>query len=239
MKVLKLNLVILFIFGFTHACFTQNSKNGKVVYKAILAKFDDKKGKSLSYLNDLIEDNDSLHFELLFNKNESVFKIINSLNKDDSDLEFSKILLGGRYVYYNSKNEKPIYQIQAYGEFFLVNYDIPKWTLINEKKKIGNYLCYKASTTKVVRNSRGTFNNEVTAWYTNEVPISYGPRGYFGLPGLILELQEKNKIYVAKSINLNLSDVDINKPKKGKNLTQQEFENIGIKMDEERFSKSK
>ena len=29
---------------------------------------------------------------------------------------------------------------------------------------------------------------EVTAWYTPEIPINQGPADYWGLPGLILEV---------------------------------------------------
>jgi GLPGLI family protein len=30
----------------------------------------------------------------------------------------------------------------------------------------------------------------ITAWYTPEIPVSQGPEGYWGLPGLILEVND-------------------------------------------------
>lgn len=58
------------------------------------------------------------------------------------------------------------------------------WALLNEKKKIGNWLAYKALV-----NFRG---REWIIWYTPDIPISFGPWKFEGLPGLIIEAQEAN-----------------------------------------------
>lgn len=55
-----------------------------------------------------------------------------------------------------------------------------KWKIYEETKKLGNFTCQKATT-----QSEG---KTVTAWFTEEIPISGGPAGYSGLPGFILEL---------------------------------------------------
>ena len=40
----------------------------------------------------------------------------------------------------------------------------------------------------------------VTAWYTPQIPINQGPGEYWGLPGLILEINaDKTTIFVLKS----------------------------------------
>ena len=54
----------------------------------------------------------------------------------------------------------------------------------------------------------------------------YGPSGFFGLPGLILELTDDNRTYSATEISLNQSDYNIVKPKKGVIITQEEFEKL-------------
>ena len=53
------------------------------------------------------------------------------------------------------------------------------WKLSAEEKKIGNYLCKKATTTYKGRN--------YTAWYTLQVPLLFGPWKLHGLPGMIVE----------------------------------------------------
>jgi GLPGLI family protein len=84
-----------------------------------------------------------------------------------------------------------------------------------------------------VENSKGIFKHPVTAWFTNEIPVSFGPKGYYGLPGLILELHEGKQIHVAQNVKLSQdSDVTIAKPIKGLKMTQKEFDNIGKEMDE-------
>ncbi|MVO08888.1 GLPGLI family protein [Flavobacterium sp. TP390] len=53
------------------------------------------------------------------------------------------------------------------------------WKFDNETKKIGKYVCHKATAT-----FRG---RDYTVWYTTEIPIPYGPWKLNGLPGLVLE----------------------------------------------------
>lgn len=57
-----------------------------------------------------------------------------------------------------------------------------QWKLVNEKKTILTYECYKAETTFRGRN--------FTAWYTKDIPISDGPYKFSGLLGLILEVYD-------------------------------------------------
>ena len=53
------------------------------------------------------------------------------------------------------------------------------WTIVDETKIISTYKCRKA-----VGNYR---NKNITAWYTEEVPIAEGPYTFKGLPGLVIE----------------------------------------------------
>ena len=85
-----------------------------------------------------------------------------------------------------------------------------KWKILDEEKKINNYLCKKAQIT-----FRG---RTYTAWYTEKIPISSGPWKFNGLPGLILSISDKEGVYKweVKSINY---------PYKGKEI---DFKNIII-----------
>ena len=110
-----------------------------------------------------------------------------------------------------------------------------EWVLSEETKKIGNYTAQKASFTKIVdsrRFSTGMTEMEnvkdtlqVTVWFTPEIPVSHGPEYYFGLPGLILEVQNQGRILICEKIELNPSadPVVIDRPSKGKEMTQAEF----------------
>ena len=75
------------------------------------------------------------------------------------------------------------------------------WNITSEKKKIEAYNCLKATTI-----FRG---REYIAWFTPEIPLSDGPYKFWGLPGLILEIQDLNNevFYVMESLEV-ISPVD-------------------------------
>ena len=113
-----------------------------------------------------------------------------------------------------------------------------EWELSEETKKIGNYTAQKASFTKIVDSrqfSTGMTEMEnvkdtiqVTVWFTPEIPVSHGPEYYFGLPGLILEVQNQGRTLICDKIELNPSadPVVIERPSKGKEITLAEFKKI-------------
>lgn len=79
----------------------------------------------------------------------------------------------------------------------------------------------------------------ITAWFTPEIPVSQGPGPYWGLPGLILEVSDGRTALLCTKITLNPEDKKaIAAPKKGKVVTQEEYNEImADKMEEmsERF----
>ncbi len=79
------------------------------------------------------------------------------------------------------------------------------WKITNEKKKISNYNCFKA--TAVVH------GRKMTAWFTDELGINAGPQIYGGLPGVILFLDYDGiKEYKAQKISILKDEVKIEEP---------------------------
>jgi GLPGLI family protein len=72
----------------------------------------------------------------------------------------------------------------------------------------------------------GVFKRNVVAWYCPKIPVSFGPKGYGDLPGLILELEEKNITFGAKKITLNPTNIIIEKPSKYKIVSEIEYEKM-------------
>jgi len=147
-----------------------------------------------------------------------------------SENKFFKMSLGpdGISKFYNSKNEilKSIY---IFGEKFLISKSNYKWTLKTDTKKINKYTCYKAVTIEKMKTRNGIKNILVEAWYAPEINIPFGPIGYSGLPGLILELKKDNIKYYVTSINLNpRKKILVKKPTNGKKVTQEEYYDIAI-----------
>lgn len=74
----------------------------------------------------------------------------------------------------------------------------------------------------------------ITAWYTPEIPVSQGPEGYWGLPGLILEVNDGRTTLLCSKIVLNPKDkVEIKAAAKGKVVSQKEYDEAVIKKMEE------
>jgi GLPGLI family protein len=227
---------LIFIFCFSFLFSNAQEKINTVNYKALAAeKFSEGENanKDLGFIDDMLKDSE-INFELVFDKNQAVYMAIDRLDINESKANMAQIIFGAKNIYYlNSKSREFIIQMEAYGETFLIPINSWEWYVTNESKKIGKYTCYKATTTMTVENSKGIFKHPVTAWFTNEIPVSFGPKGYYGLPGLILELHEGKQIHVAQNVKLSQdSDVTIAKPIKGLKMTQKEFDNIGKEMDE-------
>ena len=76
----------------------------------------------------------------------------------------------------------------------------------------------------------------ITAWYTPEIPVSQGPEGYWGLPGLILEINDGKTVTLCSKIVLNAKEkAEIKAPKNGKVVSQKEYDETVIsKMEEMR-----
>lgn len=74
----------------------------------------------------------------------------------------------------------------------------------------------------------------ITAWYTPEIPINQGPENYWGLPGLILEVNDGKTVVLCSKIVLNSKEkVEIKAPTNGKVISQKEYDDTVVKKMEE------
>ena len=198
-------------------------------------------------------------YELTFNKNEAVFEQIQELDKPkpsgDGDFTISIKIPGDGNKYIDIKNKIYIEEEDLMDEEFLVKDSLQKidWIISDESKKIGDYTCSKASYIKPISKSQQESYDKylerikkgektlfevkkpepttVIAWYTTEIPVSFGPTGIWGLPGLILQLEDVNLIYLCTKVSLkNNEKVKIKIPNQGKIVSKKEFEKYQQKM---------
>ena len=74
----------------------------------------------------------------------------------------------------------------------------------------------------------------ITAWYTPEIPVNQGPESYWGLPGLILEVNDGKTVILCSKIVLNSKDkVEIKAPTNGKVISQKDYDETVVKKMEE------
>ena len=170
---------------------------------------------------------DNREYIMNFNKTASVFKEKPKLDKP------GKYSFGGsvrdRLLYKDLKNGTFKEKRPSMQQVFLISDSLPKydWQLTNESKQIGKYTAIKAEANIKEKNSKGKEENKkIVAWFTPEIPVGAGPQKFWGLPGLILELNNNGKeVYLLKEIVYNPKDgLAIKAPEKGKKVDQKTFE---------------
>ena len=166
-----------------------------------------------------------------------------------------QVMLGGggsdTKLYKDTKEERYVEKRNMMGKLFLIQDELEKldWKLEKDTKKIGSYACFKAVAMEVYEDrdfktdSVTLKTRKIIAWYTPEIPVSHGPEKLYGLPGLILEVAKGKHLLLCTKIVLNPKKaVTIEKPHKGKKVTQKKYDAIQYKKTKEmlkRFSGSR
>lgn len=240
MKILKVLLIIFFncinIYG-------QNTSKGKIIYKYTVneEKFNDDKNQAVvnNFKNSLKKSRDKIKFQLLFNDKEASYKLEKNLNSSsDRFLTYAILITGGTEEFYvNEGTKEQLKKIDFIGENFIIKSKIKSnWILTQETKQIGNYICYRAILNQSNKQKLTKIKlPEINAWYSPKIPLRFGPKGYGNLPGLILKLSIGPISYVATKIELNSNEkVKIIKPKKGKLITEKEFNEILMRIHKQK-----
>ncbi|WP_341215603.1 GLPGLI family protein [uncultured Wocania sp.] len=169
----------------------------------------------------------------------------------------------GGNQYKNIKEKLLLQDQELFGKQFLIKDSLSQinWEMGSETKQIGQYMCFKATAriadsgfdfTRFRRPPENRTNEQdstktkepktidsekliqVEAWYTLQIPISQGPGKYWGLPGLILEVNAGKTTILCSKIIMNPEEKEeIKKPSKGKEVTQMEYNEILEKKMEE------
>lgn len=204
-------------------------------------------------LQDAMKSASEKQYTLSFSKAECLYEEVEQLKKPEAangGFSVSVSFSGGGKKYVNLKENNSITEDEIFGKEFLIVEPLekPQWKLVNENKKIGEYTCYKAEllievTDKQKESYKEFLKKEevkpslfkmeepkdktVTAWYTPEIPVSFGPNNYWGLPGLILELNEEEMIILCSKVTLNTKEKSkIKVPNAGEKVTQKKFDEI-------------
>lgn len=163
-------------------------------------------------------------YKLKTNGTESEYKMQEKINNDQSPagLILSQITAMDKEPLY--KDIKAGYYLKPYdmGKAYLMKDSLQdiKWKISKEKVQISGFDTYKAT---------GVMNDSipVTAWYTPKINIKDGPDRIWGLPGLILktefEMNGAGIIITAINVAVKEEEIKINKPSKGKEITEKEF----------------
>jgi len=184
-------------------------------------------------------------YTLSFTQSESNWKQIESLGSGPATASSSgaQIMIQtgseGRLLYKNVGEQFYLEEEDLMGKSFLVmdSLRVYDWELTGNTKKIGEYEVQEAKYSRIIDSKSFSMGMEemeltkdtinVTAWFAPQIPVSHGPADFWGLPGLILELQKEGRTYIADRIVLNPTDpVTIEVPKKGQKISSEEYSTL-------------
>lgn len=163
-------------------------------------------------------------YKLKTNGTESVYKLQEKINNDQSaaGMILSQITATDKEPLYKNITENYYLKPYDFGKAYLVKDKLNdfKWKITKEKMQIAGFDAMKAT---------GVLNDSiaVTAWYTPKINMKDGPDRFWGLPGFILkaefEMMDMGFIITAKSVAVKEEKIVIEKPSKGKELNEKEF----------------
>jgi GLPGLI family protein len=186
--------------------------------------------KKASYYVDKAAEYAQQHkYILKFNPDESYYYVEPAMAADEVEdpvaYHFSLMIMGHGVFYQNRPEHIQLNQKESGGQLFLIRDSIRNdWTITYESKNIGGFKCYKAT-------KKCPCGKDIVAWFTPEIPVPFGPAGYNGTPGLILELHYFKHTLRAKRIKLLNKKLSLPRPHEGKPVTLAQYKQL---MREER-----
>ncbi|MHC1778065.1 MAG: GLPGLI family protein [Lentimicrobium sp.] len=215
----------LIFFGALALSLTASAQQGTVVYNETMKLEIHIEGMGADMADMLPKERKS---EKLLHYSPDASIYLNGKQKEDQ--EVTEEMAGGgtmvikmdepdEQLYFDIKNQKVIEQRDFMSRMFLIEsaVDSIPWKLTGNRRDILGYPCleafYNSDSVKTV------------AWFTPSIAIPTGPARYHGLPGLILEVNvnEGKRLITAASITPGDVSELLVKPKKGKKVTREEF----------------
>ena len=226
-------------------------KEGKIVYERIMQLQIRINDDNPAFQN-MIPKERKDKFELFFTEGKSLWQGVEDDGQND-ETSFGDSGGGMRMVirmpgnddiaFHNITESKKIDQRELGGKSYIIADSIKKMSwkvglVIKDTKVILGHICMKATTQRIQESFRMSMDNgeakrekvmdtmNIVAWFTYEIPGSFGPDTYQGqLPGTILEIDINNGRNSFKAIEISpkVDVAKIKEPSKGKKVTAEEF----------------
>lgn len=195
-KFALLFVILPILFGNSYLFGQENQSNqGKAVY---LVSLNYKSGVPRIYDGELVFDEHSSVF--VYDKDTYEGEVRDE--KFDGERSVKVISKGrstddiGLVIFSDFTNDKTVERNFVQGRPFIVLDTLRTidWTLLNDTKEIDGIKCQKATAT--------VYGRDYEVWFSNTIPLPYGPWKLQGLPGLILEARSTDG-----EINFELKEI--------------------------------
>lgn len=171
------------------------------------------------------------NYELIVDDNISSFKYLDKLSNEQPPQEGSvSIQMGSRGAIFKNTGENIYLEEAALGpKNYLIQDSLTvfDWEISKESKNILGFETRKAITTLDDKHK-----TKITVWYAPKLNFKTGPEKFWGLPGLILELNSgfeyenggnEGFTYKAVSIEVLKENLPVTKPEKGEKISSQDY----------------
>lgn len=171
------------------------------------------------------------YYELLIKGNESLFKNKPKINNSQETGRIIFMSHNEEIKYLNTETAITKRNTEEMNQTYLVidTLDKPDWQIFREKNKILNYDVRKATWRK-------DSTQFYTAWFAPKLSFKTGPQLFWGLPGLILQIEEiethegYNNKYIYSVHNIAFAEEnEFNIPHEGKVVSEEEMGEIYAK----------
>jgi GLPGLI family protein len=239
MKAMK-TIITIVLLSITLIAKPQNT-SGIITYEvttALQIDMDNLERQGLEAYADMIPKSTSSKKQLYFTEETTLY---NNLKEEPKESKTNGNMITmfsnpDNKTYINQLTNAVVEQKEFMGKMFLINDTLKKinWKITGETKLVLNYPCIKASY--------NDSTESLEAWFTTEIPISIGPEMYGQLPGLILEVNDKNSNRTTRAIDVIYKEIEPNNlpiPSEGKKVSRKKFDEIVQKKMEEMSSEFK
>jgi len=253
MKKIQLVLGLLIALTSLTTVATAQMKEGKISYER---KINMHRNLPDPQMKSMVPEFRTDKFELIFNENVSLFRSVVDEEAPDPFANAGGGGGGMRMNFrmptantYTDMAKQMQYEERAFFEKeFLIIDSLKqyKWKLSEETKTIAKQLCKKATTMITSPQMRmrvsigGAGNNtdttantprapketELVVWYAENIPVSFGPDNYSGLPGVIMEIDQDNGATVTTAVEVSAKypKKELVAPTKGDKMNRAQFQ---------------
>lgn len=194
-------------------------------WKAEVLKMDPVYGKDQIKMN---EEPDPAIYQMIISDKESSFTYIEKISNDQDPNKpiIRQAPAGFGTIYHNLSDSITIQNFEVYDVKYHSFDPLKKWNwkITRETKELMGYEVRKATAENEY--------DKIEAWYAPKIAIPNGPGNYWGLPGLILEVEQKSKEgpyivrFYAESIKSSNKKLKVIKPNQGKQISISEVDAI-------------
>jgi GLPGLI family protein len=231
MKKLLLFLIVLYtsVSGFSQETAGKSTTSGKITFEEKIKLEFKLEGDAAQFAETMPKEQVNNKM-LVFNQDYSLYTEDESNATDEAmtqqtgHMTVRMIVSGGKdKTFTDLKSMKKIEQKEFMTRMFLVESDLvnQEWKFTGNNRIVLGYNCQEA-----IKDDNG---KKINAWFTTMIPVSSGPAGFTGLPGLILlvDIDNGKRIITARTIDTEFKvEALLVKPDEGKKVSQEEYKKI-------------